>query len=88
MIPVYTPHLGMKLGKVALVPYAKPGSQELFAQVEERINRGDALLLANHGAVVPGRSVMEAFYNIEELEDSARVYWMLRNVPEAKRIKE
>lgn len=86
VIPAYTPYLGMKLGRVALVPYAPPGSQELFALVDERIGCGDALLLANHGAVVPGKSVMEAFYNIEELEDSARVYYFLRNVPGAKRI--
>ena len=31
-----------------------------------------------HGAVVPGKNLMDAFYCLEELEESARIAWMLR----------
>lgn len=76
----YTPYLTMKVGTVALVPYAKPGSEELFSNVRKRIDAGDALLLANHGAVVPGLNPLDAFYKIEELEESARINWLLKSV--------
>lgn len=76
-IPAYTPYLGMKLGKVACVPYAKPGSKELFDAFEKALPLGDAYLLRNHGAIVGGRSVMDAFYCLEELEESARLACMI-----------
>ena len=36
VIPSHTPYLKMKLGTVGLIPYAKPGSQELFRLFAER----------------------------------------------------
>lgn len=78
-IPDHTPYLKMKLGTVGLVPYEKPGSSELIAAFEERVNISDGWLLAHHGPVVPGKSIMEAFYAFEELEESAHIAWELRN---------
>lgn len=78
-LPDHTPYLKMKLGTVGLVPYEKPGSSELLAAFEERVNLSDGWLLANHGPVVPGKSMMEAFYAFEELEESAHIAWELRN---------
>ena len=77
-IPDHTPYLKMKLGKVCTVPYEKPGSQELFDAFGERVLDGDGYLLKQHGAVVPGKDVMDAFFCIEELEESARIAWELR----------
>ena len=31
VIPSYTPYLKMKVGTIGLIPYAKPGSQQLFS---------------------------------------------------------
>ena len=75
IVPRYTPYLKMKVGNVGLVPYAAPGSKELFAAFEKAIEKSDAFLLANHGPVVPGKSILEAFYGLEELEDSCRIAW-------------
>lgn len=74
-IPEYTPYLKMKLGTVGLVPYGKPGSQELFADFKKCIGGSDGFLLANHGPVVGGSDLMNAFYSLEELEESARIAW-------------
>ena len=63
----------MKLGKIRLVPYHRPGSEELFAAFRERAGEGNGYLLANHGPVVGGETLMEAFYGLEELEESARI---------------
>ena len=78
-IPAITPYLGMKLGKVGLVPYAKPGSPELFSAFREKVGGSDGWLLKQHGPVVPGKDIMDAFYNQEELEESCKIAWMLRN---------
>lgn len=78
-IPDCTPYLKMKLGKVCTVPYEKPGSQALFDAFGARVLDGDGYLLKQHGAVVPGKDVMDAFYCLEELEESARIAWELKN---------
>ena len=77
-IPSYTPYLKMKLGTVGLVPYGKPGSQELFDAFAICVNDSDGFLLKNHGPVVGGKDLMSAFYSLEELEESARVAWELQ----------
>lgn len=77
IIPRYTPYLEMKVGKIGLVPYAPPGSPELFAAFQAALPKGDAYLLKNHGGIVGGTSILEDFYGIEELEESARVACMI-----------
>lgn len=77
IIPRYTPYLEMKVGKIALVPYAPPGSPELFSAFQASVSKGDAFLLKNHGGIMGGTSILEAFYGIEELEESARVACMI-----------
>lgn len=76
-IPAHTPYLKMKLGTVGLIPYEKPGSEALFSALGERISLSDGYLLKNHGPVVPGKTIMDAFYSLEELEESARIAWEL-----------
>lgn len=76
-IPDHTPYLKMKLGTVGMIPYEKPGSQELFAAFRERAAASDGYLLKAHGPVVPGKSIMDAFYCLEELEESAHIAWEL-----------
>ena len=77
-IPDHTPYLRMKLGSVGLIPYEKPGSPALFEAFRERAGKSDGFLLKNHGPVVPGKSNMDAFYCLVELEESAHIAWELR----------
>ncbi len=77
-IPSYTPYLKMKLGTVGLIPYAAPGSAALFDAFEKAIGDSDGYLLKNHGPVVGGKDLMEAYFCMEELEESARIAWELR----------
>lgn len=77
-IPPVTPYLDMKLGPVGLVPYARPGSEELFAAFGRALGQSRGFLLKRHGPVVPGKDVMDAFFCLEELEESARIAWELR----------
>lgn len=77
VIPPHTPYLQMKLGKIGFIPYEKPGTEELFQAFRDRIAKSDGFILKNHGPVVPGKSMLDAFFSLEELEESARVAWEL-----------
>lgn len=83
MIPNYTPYLRMNLGNVVGVPYAAPGSEELFAFFEQRIGEERGYLLMNHGPVVGGATMMKAFAALEELEQSA---WIACYMNENKKL--
>ena len=39
-----------------------------------------AVLLANHGPVVAGKTLEDAVYAIEELEETARLFLVLKNM--------
>lgn len=88
VIPRYTPYLEMKVGKIALVPYAPPGSEALFSAFREAVDAGDAFLLKNHGGIVGGKTIFDAFYGIEELEESAKVACLIEGVAEADKISQ
>lgn len=85
IVPSYTPYLDMKLGKITLVEYAKPGSQELFDHFKSKLNEGNGYILKNHGPVVASKDILSAFYSIEELEESTKIAWHLRD-ENAKRL--
>lgn len=73
VVPKYTPYLTMKVGTIGLIPYAAPGSEELFALFRARIKESDGFLLANHGPIIGGEDILKAFYGIEELEESVHL---------------
>lgn len=75
VLPNHTPYLKIKLGNIVSVPYAPPGSEELFALMHNCVGCERGYLLANHGPVVAGKSLTNAFEAIEELEQSAQIAW-------------
>jgi len=77
-IPPVTAYYVMKIGKLALLPYYPPGDLTLANAVREVAGRHHAVLLANHGPVVAGKDLETAVYAIEELEETAKLYLMLR----------
>lgn len=79
VIPPLTPYYVMKIGRLPLVPYFMPGDKALAKAVEKVAGDRHAMLLANHGPVVAGTSVDQAVYAMEELEESARLFLMLRH---------
>ncbi|MCZ6917480.1 MAG: class II aldolase/adducin family protein [Gemmatimonadetes bacterium] len=67
------PELIFQVGWVPVVPYGTPGTPELGERVEPYIAGHDALILANHGAVTMGTSLVEAQIRMESLEHSAKI---------------
>lgn len=77
-IPPITAYYVMKIGKLALLPYYLPGDASLANAVREVAGKHHAILLANHGPLVAGKDLETAVYATEELEETARLYLMLR----------
>ena len=77
-IPPVTAYYVMKIGKLALLPYYAPGDLTLANAVREVAGRHHAVLLGNHGPVVAGKDLETAVYATEELEETAKLYLMLR----------
>jgi L-fuculose-phosphate aldolase len=63
----------MTLGVVPLATYAATGTEEVAASLAPFIPDHDAILLANHGAVCCGRTLLEAFQKMETVEHLANI---------------
>ena len=79
VLPPLTAYYVMKVGKLPLVPYYRPGDRTLAAAVRAQAKEHHAMLLANHGPVVSGTSLDGATYAMEELEQTARLYLLLHD---------
>ncbi len=80
-IPPLTAYYVMKIGLLPLVPYHRPGAPELADAVGALAAHHRAVLLANHGPVVAGSSLRAALDAAEELEETARIFLLLRGAP-------
>ena len=80
-IPPLTAYYVMKIGRLPLVPYHRPGDPKLGPEIERRACRHCAVLLANHGPVVAGDSLNSALNSLEELEETAKLFLLLRGSP-------
>jgi ribulose-5-phosphate 4-epimerase/fuculose-1-phosphate aldolase len=78
VLPPITAYYVMRVGRLPLVPYFRPGDMALAEAVRSFAGRHHAVLLANHGPVVAGSSLDAAVNAIEELEETAKLYLMLR----------
>ena len=78
-LPPITAYYVMRIGTLPLVPYFPPGDATLADAVGKLAGKHHAMLLANHGPVVAGSSLSAAQDAIEELEETARLFLMLRH---------
>lgn len=78
VLPPITAYYVMKIGTLPLVPYFPPGDLNLAKAVREMASKHHAILLANHGPVVAGTSLEDAVYATEEMEETAKLFLMLR----------
>jgi 3-dehydro-4-phosphotetronate decarboxylase len=76
-IPPITPYFVMRVGKLPLIPYFRPGDKALAAQIANYADKHAAVLLANHGPVVSGNDLDSAMYAIEELEETSKLMLLL-----------
>ena len=76
VLPPITPYQGMKVGRIPLIPYRRPGDPVAAAQVAALAAQVRGALFERLGPVVWERSVSHASYVLEELEETARLWLM------------
>lgn len=79
-LPPITPYSVMKLGKVKMLPFFRPGDERLGEALRDLGGARSAVMLANHGPVVAGQTVTAACDAIEELEATARLALLTRGI--------
>lgn len=78
-IPPLTPYFVMRVGRVLpVVRYYRPGDAAMEPAIAAAAREARAMLLANHGPVVSGRTLDDAVYAAEELEEAAKLALLLQ----------
>lgn len=77
-LKAFTPYYVMRVGALPVIPYYRPGHPDIATELEARALDGRAFLLANHGVVVTGTDLVDAVDNTEELEETAKLFFILR----------
>jgi ribulose-5-phosphate 4-epimerase/fuculose-1-phosphate aldolase len=78
-IPPLTPYFVMRVGRrMPVVPYYRPGDAAMEPAIHAAARDARAVLLANHGPVVSGKTLTDAVYAAEELEEAAKLFLMVR----------
>src|SRR5690606_28862312 len=67
------PQLKFLCGKIGYAPYAMPGSAELGENIAEQFRLGvSAVIMENHGTVIGGSNISDAYQKFESMEMTAR----------------
>ena len=77
LLPPFTPYLSMTVGKVARLPFHAPGDTAVGPAIAALAGRFKAIIIRNHGSVVGGRTVRDSVFCAEELEESAKIAFLL-----------
>ena len=80
VLPPLTAYYVMRIGTLPLIPYFSPGDAALADAVGKMASAHHAVLLANHGPVVAGKSLEDAVYATEELEETAKLFLALQTL--------
>ncbi len=69
------------IGVVGIANYASMGTEQLADSVSQKINNHNVVLLKNHGVVTVGKDLLEAFYRLEIVEQTAKLTFYSFNFP-------
>ena len=78
VLPPLTPYFLMRVGHLPLLPYFRPGDPAMGEGIRALEGRYAAVLLANHGPVVSAADLASAVYASEELEETAKLFFLLK----------
>jgi L-fuculose-phosphate aldolase len=74
------PEAVLVLGTIPVVEYGTPGTDELYRSISRYIMDYDALLLANHGALTVGDTLLNTYHKMETLEHAAKIQFIARQL--------
>jgi ribulose-5-phosphate 4-epimerase/fuculose-1-phosphate aldolase len=78
VLPPLTAYYVMRVGILPLLPYHAPGDASLKEVAERTAVDHPCFLIANHGSVVAAADLASAADAAEELEETARLFLLLR----------
>lgn len=78
VLPPLTAYFVMRVGRLVRLPYFAPGDEGLGEAAQKAAASTRALLLANHGPIVSAPSLAQAVDAVEEVEETARVFFLLQ----------
>ena len=79
-IPPLTPYFVMRIGaRMPVLPYFRPGDPAMEPAIHAAALDAKAVLLANHGPVISAKTLRDAVYAAEELEEAAKLFLLLRS---------
>jgi L-fuculose-phosphate aldolase len=67
------PEVALGVGRIPIVPYARPGTDAVGAALRPLLPRHRALILARHGAVCWGETLAEGYDGMERIEHVAEI---------------
>jgi ribulose-5-phosphate 4-epimerase/fuculose-1-phosphate aldolase len=76
-LPAFTPYYAMRVPCLPVIAYFPPGDVRLATELEKLAPETPAMLMRNHGSVALGRSLLEASALAEEIEETARLFFIL-----------
>ena len=76
------------LGKVPLAAYGTPGTTDIYRDLLHLLPDYDAFLLANHGVVTVGKSLLAAYHKLETVEHSANIVYLAEQLGGGKPLTE
>jgi ribulose-5-phosphate 4-epimerase/fuculose-1-phosphate aldolase len=82
VLPPITPYQVMKVGRIPLIRYRRPGDPQAAAEVAALAGQVRGALFERLGPVVWERSVELASHVLEELEETARLWLMTHPRPQ------
>lgn len=80
------PEVYMQFGSIPLAPYAEPSTDEVPASIEPFVMECNAVILSNHGLVAYGKTIEEAYYITQKLEQYAQICFNAKLLGGAKAI--
>jgi len=69
------PEAILVMGAVPTAPYGLPSTMEIPDRIRPFLQGSDVILLANHGAITMGDSLLNAYHKMETLEHTASIVW-------------
>ncbi len=80
------PEVIIALGTIPIVEYGTTGTSELYGMISKYVKDYDAFLLANHGALTIGHSVINAYHKMETLEHAAMIQFIATQLGKVKEL--
>ncbi len=72
------PEMIVLYGRVPIAAYGTPSTDAIHADLPQYLPDHDVILLANHGVVAVGETVLDAFFKLESIESMAKTLLLTR----------